>query len=163
MLNRCRLRVGENKKTLERLVMNSDIKERSSAPLDVIDRRLSLVRLPQDTAESVIDLLDELMVTEKYFLNPKLRQQMLADALGVNVYQLSEAINCICGFGFYQYVNKYRIGYAKEIIESAKPGITSVEVLYHKCGFNNRTSFYNAFKKIVGMTPAKYLYFTNRR
>ena len=142
--------------------MNSDVEKHYSAPLESMDRRLSLVRLPHDTAESVIKQLNELMEQEKYFLNPKLRQHMLAEALGVNVYQLSEAINCICGYGFYQYVNNYRIRYAKEMIHSAKSNITSVEVLYHRCGFNNRTSFYNAFKQMVGMTPAKYLCLSNR-
>ena len=43
---------------------------------------------------------------------------------------------------------------AKQLLES-QPGLT-IEDISERCGFEHESSFYHAFKKMYGVTPAEY-------
>jgi AraC-like DNA-binding protein len=68
---------------------------------------------------------------------------------------LSQVINQELDKNFYELINDYRISEAVRIIES-KPKKQVVDLIY-ECGFNNKVSFYKAFKKRMQMTPKEYI------
>ncbi|CAL2083848.1 helix-turn-helix domain-containing protein [Tenacibaculum sp. 190524A02b] len=98
--------------------------------------------------------LQLLMTTEKLYKNSSLKLEDVALKLGVSKHQLSQVLNEYTGKNFTQYINAYRIEEAKVlIVENDK---FTLEAIGKEAGFNSKTTFYNAFKKIEGVTPAVY-------
>ena len=56
--------------------------------------------------------------------------------------------------GFSQYLNEYRIKEACEIIKGDNN--LKFESIGYNVGYNSKSTFYTAFKKITGTTPAKF-------
>jgi len=103
-----------------------------------------------DLKQSLINL----MTTEKPYLNSEIRLIDIAEKLNSNRHHISQVINEHFDLKFFDFINKYRIEEAKKLLVN-KPGMNITEVLYAS-GFNNRVSFYNAFKKYVGKTPSEF-------
>ncbi|WP_185287830.1 AraC family transcriptional regulator [Chryseobacterium lactis] len=100
--------------------------------------------------------LKSFMMKEKPFLNPSLTIQDIAKEVEIPVRDLSVLINHQLGQHFYDFVNIYRIEYAKDILkDSTKNKVTILEILY-EVGFNSKSSFNTAFKKHTGNTPTEY-------
>lgn len=110
---------------------------------------------PQQTLFFREKLLEK-MGTGRHYLNPSLNLQTLADTLGLSTHELSYVLNNGIQKNFYQFVNEYRIDEAKRLL--ADPSVKSPDILDVAVGsgFNSRTAFYTAFKKMVGVTPTQY-------
>ena len=102
--------------------------------------------------------LATLMELKKPFLNPELKLDDLAQMLGVSRHHASQVINQHFHKGFFDFVNEYRIAEAKKILVKDRSAgeLNIIEVLF-AVGFNNKTSFYKAFKKFVGTSPMTYI------
>lgn len=98
--------------------------------------------------------LGEIMSAEKPYLNNELRLKDLAELLPTSAHHLSQIINERFNLSFFDYINQFRVEEAKEII-SQNPDFTLLKVAF-EAGFNNKTSFVNAFKKFEHSTPSKY-------
>ena len=96
-----------------------------------------------------------LMDTEKPYLNSELRLNDISEMLDVSRNHASQVINEHFGLGFFDFINKYRVNEAERLLESSHMDYTIREIAYES-GFNNRVSFYKAFKKITGVTPTEY-------
>ena len=57
------------------------------------------------------------------------------------------------GKSFLQYLNHYRIGFAKRLLIENK---TKIQDIAFDCGFGNLSHFNHQFKKITGLTPREY-------
>jgi AraC-like DNA-binding protein len=80
----------------------------------------------------------------------------LSGQLSVPVKVLSQVINESLGQNFFDFVNTYRVEEAKKLLTDARnPKITVLEVMY-QAGFNSKSSFNTAFKKIALTTPSAY-------
>jgi len=107
-----------------------------------------------DAGEYHLRLL-KYMQDNKPYLDNELRLRVLAEALSIPEAHLSQVINEKEQLTFFDFVNKYRAEEAKSLMDSGKN--KSLKEVGYQAGFNNRTSFTNAFKKFKGMTPAQYL------
>ena len=90
------------------------------------------------------------------FLQHSYSLQQLATSLSFPLYQLSALINQEYRTNFNDLINKYRIEHALRIIKEGKNTNLNINGLADRCGFNNRNSFTNAFKKFTGLTPSEY-------
>ncbi|HAA17161.1 MAG TPA: hypothetical protein DCE41_37790 [Cytophagales bacterium] len=108
----------------------------------------------QSAAPGSLKALDMHMETEKPYLDPDLTLQKLASQVNLAEKEVSQALNQHGGKHFFDYVNDYRIALAKELLRDKKD-LTVLEVLY-EVGFNSKSSFYTAFKKVTGSTPTAY-------
>jgi len=94
------------------------------------------------------------METEKPFIYNELRLVNLADELGFSTHLLSKVINKKSGKNFNQFINDYRLKEAKRLLlENPEYSIKSI---YFDVGFNNKATFYNAFKKEFNCTPTQF-------
>ncbi len=100
-----------------------------------------------------------LFVTQKPFTESDLSIATLAELLNTNQNYLSRAINEYSGMNFYHFLNKYRTGEARRLIEENGAHGLSLEQIMHKSGFRSRSVFIDAFKKHTGMTPGQFLKF----
>ena len=106
--------------------------------------------------ETYYEKLRKLMDEQKLFLDPELTLSKLSDSTKIPVRSLSEVINTRVGQNFYDYINSYRIREALDIFTSSTgKQKTVLEVLYES-GFNNKSSFNQAFKKQTGHTPTEF-------
>ncbi|WP_405381153.1 helix-turn-helix domain-containing protein [Maribacter sp. LLG6340-A2] len=99
----------------------------------------------------LVDLLEQ----DKIYLDNTLTLAKLATVMNVDRYSLSQVINQELNKNFYELINDYRIQEAVNIIESKED--KQVLDLIYESGFNNKVSFYKAFKKRMHMTPKDFM------
>lgn len=110
----------------------------------------------QDVSEEEklrIDRLKELFEKEKVYSNSDLNREILANLLGIDPQQLSKEVNQHFKMNLSELINLYRIQEAQEILKTENLHIKEV---YYQVGFNSRSVFNTAFKKIVKMTPSEF-------
>jgi AraC-like DNA-binding protein len=107
--------------------------------------------------EMIRKKLEVLMQKEKPYLEPELTLPDIANKLHVGTHILSKVINEMYQKNFHDFINSYRIEEFKQLVKQPKfRGYTIVSVAM-EAGFNSKTSFNRAFKKLVGITPSEYL------
>ncbi|MEQ8515327.1 MAG: helix-turn-helix domain-containing protein [Chromatocurvus sp.] len=111
--------------------------------------------LSRGAREALLRRLRNAMEKERVYLNAMLSLPELASDLGCSINHLSQAINEGHGMGFFDFVNHYRIRDAVQILSSSTecPGILDVAL---DVGFNSTSTFYAAFKRATGKTPAQF-------
>lgn len=80
--------------------------------------------------------------------------QTAAEVVHLNSAYLSKIFKDDVGSTFTEYLNNLRIEKAKQLLAEQSMEIRDI---ISKCGFNNYTYFFNAFKKKVGMTPKQFI------
>jgi len=100
--------------------------------------------------------LDQIMQLRQEYLRPDLTLPKLAEAVGCSVNNLSQVINAGFGTSFFDYLNRYRIEHARQLLASSDSKSSAILTVAFTVGFNSNSAFYSAFKKYVGMTPAQY-------
>lgn len=102
--------------------------------------------------------LEDHFSANKPFLKQGYRLSDLSAEIGIPVYQLSAFINQEYGKNFNELVNEYRVGYVKDLLDAnSEYRQYTLEAIGHLAGFNSRTTFIAAVKKVSGMTPVEYL------
>jgi len=99
--------------------------------------------------------LECIMHEEKAYLRTDLSLPKLAEELGCSVNHLSQVINAGCGMSFFDYVNRYRVRHAQELLAALDKQGAVLNIAF-SVGFNSNSAFYAAFKKHIGLTPAQY-------
>ena len=96
------------------------------------------------------------MQLNQLFLNPDPKLDEVALELDLPKHHISQALSLQKGITFTEFVNMYRIKYAKGLLDDYATDKT-IKTIMHSSGFNNRASFNNNFKKLIGMTASDYL------
>ncbi|MEM6345537.1 MAG: helix-turn-helix domain-containing protein [Bacteroidota bacterium] len=100
--------------------------------------------------------LGDLMQNEQPYLNPGLSLSDLAAQVHSTPHELSRVINQGFGKNFNDFVNTYRVeAFKSKVLEPAYRNHTLLAVAF-MVGFNSKTAFNRAFKKISGQTPGEY-------
>lgn len=76
--------------------------------------------------------------------------------MGLSVHELSALINEGFGENFAQFVNRHRVEESKTLLLSEKCAHLSMVGIAFEAGFNSKTAFNTAFKKLVGVSPTAY-------
>lgn len=97
--------------------------------------------------------ISTLFDNDRIFLNPNLKVSDIATEIGTNRTYVSAFFNKEAGCTFYDYVNKYRIDYACNLLLNSEENIVQIA---EKSGFNCSQSFIRVFSKIKGTSPTKY-------
>jgi AraC-like DNA-binding protein len=107
-----------------------------------------------DAQKELLDRLTILMERDKPFLQPGFSLPELAGKLNATVHVLSQVINDGLGKNFFEMVAAYRVEEAKRLLKE-QPHV-KVEEIAEQVGYNSKSSFNTAFKKISGKTPSEY-------
>ena len=110
--------------------------------------------LNSSASVSILNSLKAYMESERPYLDSSLRLQDLADHLKISPNYISQVINDIEGHNFADFVNEYRIREAKKLLLDSVP--RKIIHIAYDSGFNNKTSFNNAFKRFTGMVPSEF-------
>ena len=85
--------------------------------------------------------------------DPNLSLWALSRHIGASPNYVSQTLNEIIGESFFDFVNRYRIEEAMNRLEATDDNVLTIT---YDVGFNARSSFYNAFKRVTGQTPTSY-------
>lgn len=111
-------------------------------------------KLDDDEAQLITDKLRKVMTEKELFKNPNLKVNDLAKEIKIPGHQLSQLLNDNINKNFTLFINEYRINEACRIL-SANTNLT-IDAVGGEVGFNSKSTFFAAFKKIKGMTPSAY-------
>ncbi len=101
--------------------------------------------------------LSYLMASEKLYLDETLNLPKLAEKMQLSVHDLSYLLNEGFGENFFQFVNKYRVEEAKNLLLSPKYEQLSMIGIAYESGFSSKTTFNTTFKKMTGISPSAFL------
>ncbi len=109
--------------------------------------------LSAEAASRIAGKLRAAMETDRLYRDPNLSLWILARHIGASPNYISQTLNEVIGESFFDFVNRYRIKDAQ--IQLTTTDHTVLNITYD-VGFNARSSFYNAFKRVTGQTPTSY-------
>ena len=122
----------------------------------IFPRKYTKSGLSGEQMENYKRRLMNLMRTEMVFLRSDLTLPVLAELVGCSVNHLSQVINSGFGMGFFDYLNQHRVEYARQLLRRRDGRQQSILSTAFAAGFNSNSSFYAAFKKACGQTPAQF-------
>lgn len=109
--------------------------------------------LSQQQMELIAAKLKQAMNEDKLFLQDNLSLNKLSEAIAETENHISETLSQCLQTNFFQYVNGFRVEAAKQELKDRNKLVTSVA---YDVGFNSKSTFNTAFKKIVGYSPSAY-------
>lgn len=108
----------------------------------------------EDNLKNVFKRLLLAVEKEKIYTDPNISLAKTAEIIKSNEKYVSTAIATYAKMNYNNFINSYRINEAK-ILLYENNALNINEVMY-ACGFNSRTTFYEAFKKHTGMSPKQF-------
>lgn len=117
--------------------VNNEIKSNKSKNVNKIKIRLF---------ENVKNFIKENIETE-------LELERVASNFGLSVYYFSRTFKEVIGTNYSDYINKYRVDMAKELLSN---GEMNVKEVCYKVGYNDPNYFSKVFKKYEGVSPVNF-------
>jgi AraC-like DNA-binding protein len=111
-------------------------------------------KITENDALAWKEKLEKVIFHRELYKNPNLKLNDLAQAINISPHQLSQLLNDNLGKNFPTYINEYRINEACKLI--ATNGRLSFEAIGYEVGYNSKSTFYTAFKKVKDTTPALF-------
>lgn len=112
--------------------------------------------LTADKSSELVELLFSIMNEQKPFLKADFNATQLAELMGVSSVKLSQLLNDSLQTKFYEFVNKQRVEeFVCRLKDKENENLTLMG-LAELCGFSSKSTFYRAFSKEKGMTPAQF-------
>ena len=120
-------------------------------------RKYEKSNLTREKATQLVNCLNDLMLTNKPYLNPDLNLSLLAEMVDCSTHGLSETLNGLIGQTFNDYINNFRIEEFKSLATQPKYRNYTILALAFEVDFKSKATFNVAFKKFTGQTPSQYL------
>lgn len=111
-----------------------------------------------DLYVNIEEELNQIIKEKSLFKKPNITLYELAKETKLSSKQLSTFFNQKLKTNFSSYINTYRINEAKRLLAEHQHKNLTLEAIAEMSGFNNRITFYRAFKKIEHITPSEYIY-----
>lgn len=152
---------GAPLQTAESPEMDAGTPAHHDAPLQTADANTNTTAPRQIMQPDVRDRLaaeiEKIMTRTEAPFSGDFSLTRLAQSVGSNTRYVSHVINEVFGSNFQTYVNSVRIREAcRRIDDHATYGNYSTEAIGETVGFNSRSAFATAFKKITGLSPSEY-------
>lgn len=113
-------------------------------------------KLDQTELEQIYLKIQNYFDTEKPYLQTNFKVNDLSNAIRINTYKVSQAINSMSESSFYDLVNSYRVEELKLKLNDSKNHHFTLLAISMDCGFNSKASLNRIFKKHTGITPSSY-------
>ncbi|GGM73631.1 hypothetical protein GCM10010967_01510 [Dyadobacter beijingensis] len=119
-------------------------------------RKYEKSSLTPEIQSATLGKLQALMVSEKPFLDPGFSLPLLARRLGVSTHHLSQILNEELKQSFFDFLGAYRIQEAQRLLGDERNAYIKIEEIGQMVGYNSKSAFNTAFRKIAGSTPSEY-------
>lgn len=148
------LKSDERYKMLDEVIVSKAIikdKTKSNAKAKYLNSGLS-----EEKLNNINHRLLSLMESEKPFIDSGISLKSLAEKLSESANHVSQVINDKHKINFFDFINTYRIEEMKMLIKNPHNKHLTLLALAYEAGFQSKTTFNTAFKKLKGQTPGKY-------
>jgi AraC-like DNA-binding protein len=142
--------------TSYRVMNDSNYFESSTSFMDL---SISKYRKSSLTESGKLKILDNIILeieTKKYYSDNLASLSELAKKIGESPHHVSQVINEKLNVSFFELLASYRVEEAKRILADDKMNKVTIEEISEMVGYNSKTAFNNAFKKIAGKTPSEF-------
>lgn len=109
--------------------------------------------LSSEASARIARKLRAAMEQDKLHRDPNLSLWALARHIGASPNYISQTLNEVIGESFFDFVNGHRVAEAMTRLSDSNDTVLTIT---YDVGFNARSSFYNAFKRVTGQTPTHY-------
>ncbi len=117
----------------------------------------SVTQYDYSLPQQLIDRIDSAMENECLYLKPDLSLNVLAEHIGTNRTYVSKAIKDAKGCNFSDYVNRFRLDYAIEMMRNTPKESIVVQNIAVQCGCGSIQTFYRYFKLFFNETPSQWI------
>jgi AraC-like DNA-binding protein len=111
-------------------------------------------KIAESDANTYVEKLETLIKQKQLYKDPNLKLNDLARGINISSHLLSQLLNDNLGKSFNTFINEYRINEACKLIETNHH--LTFEAIGYEVGFNSKSTFYTAFKKVKDTTPALF-------
>lgn len=127
-------------------------------PLLITSPSPSLAVPPETSAppSQELDELDQYMLKHKPFLHPEIKIGDLASQLDLPRSELSRRINQGYQKNFFDFINTYRVREFIQLRQQPDYAQRNTLELAFQAGFNSKSAFNRAFRKVTGQSPRNY-------
>lgn len=112
--------------------------------------------LSSSQIEGILKKLNKELDQHQPYLDPKLTLKKLAESINVSPHHLSQTLNERLNKTYYEWIAEHRVQAAKDLIGSEQYNHYKLEEIGKLAGFNSRSVFYKAFKKLEGCSPSEF-------
>ena len=118
--------------------------------------RIDTISTDDATERETFTIIENHILDNQLFTDSLLSLNSIADELNINKNLLSKSINSCSELNFSDYINKFRVALAKEMLVDKRYEKYTITSIGLECGFNSKSTFYASFKKFTSMTPLAY-------
>ncbi|MFO1352358.1 MAG: helix-turn-helix transcriptional regulator [Gammaproteobacteria bacterium] len=112
--------------------------------------------LSKAAAEALRQRLEQVMLTDKPYLENDLALADLARYIQATPHQLSQLFSQYLQETFYDYVNRHRIEAVKATLARPQSDSRPLLEIALECGFGSKSAFNSTFRRLTGMSPGAY-------
>lgn len=111
--------------------------------------------LTDEDARRIASKIEDVLRRSQPHLDPTLTLAKLAQMIGASTNDVSQAINTQLGGSYHELIARWRIEEAKRLLADPSDGVNVLEVCY-AVGFNSKSVFNSAFKRLTDKTPSAF-------
>lgn len=108
-----------------------------------------------DTSQQLMERIQKLIEHRQLYLDSNLKVTDIAKVLHLHRNDISACINTQKGCTFSQYINNYRIDYAKRLMRQ-QPG-KKISTVWMEAGFGSEQNFFKTFRAATGLSPKEWM------
>lgn len=142
--------------TTIRVMNDSSYFDKNGSFIDISVSKYRKSSLTENDKMRILSGIENEFESKNYFEDNLASLSDLAKKLGESPHHVSQVINEKLNCNFFELLARYRIEKAKKIFSEDLKNKLTVEEVSEMVGYNSRTAFNNAFRKITGKTPSEF-------
>jgi AraC-like DNA-binding protein len=142
--------------TTFRVMNDSSYFDRPSSFMEISISKYTKSSLTESGKMKILDNIILELETKKYFSDNLASLSDLAKKIGESPHHVSQVINEKLDVSFFELLASYRVEEAKRLLTEEKNNKLTIEEVSEMVGYNSKTAFNNAFKKLSGKTPSEF-------
>jgi len=139
-----------------RIISDSKFFDQTSSFLDFPMIKYKKSSLSDETKQIILKKIENEFIDNRYFLNNMASLNDISKNLKESPHHVSQVINEKMKMNFFELLAKYRIEEAKKILSEDKDRKFTIEDIAERVGYNSKSAFNNAFRKITLKTPSEF-------
>ena len=139
-----------------RIINSSSYFDQTASFLDFPLVKYKKSTLSEEAKDQLLKRIETEMSTNRYFLNNMASLSDLAKLVNESTHHVSQVINELLRMNFFELLADHRVQEAKKILLADKTKKITIEEVADQVGYNSKSAFNNAFKKITGITPSEF-------
>lgn len=122
----------------------------------ILDKGITRSATLRNNREQISTRVKQIIDIEKRFKNPDFSLRQLSREIGITDKELAEYFAEELSTSFNDYLHLKKIEEFKHLIKEDTENTYSLEGTAQIAGFKSKATFYRVFKKVEGVTPAKF-------